>query len=101
MEQGFIPDASYGAILIGSSVEGTPEKGWTGNVKIKGKRKPVRLPLYFVWISGILREPVADASPSGLVGPVQVSRQRVQAVLANSYEYSGSLFAEKVVAVDT
>jgi hypothetical protein len=39
MEAGFIPDASYGAILIGSWVEGTPEKGWTGSVKLKGKRK--------------------------------------------------------------
>ena len=39
MEEGFIPDASYGAIHIGSWVEGTPEKGWTGSVKLKGKRK--------------------------------------------------------------
>jgi predicted nucleic-acid-binding Zn-ribbon protein len=39
MEQGFIADASYGAILIGSWLEGAPEKGWTGSVKMKGKRK--------------------------------------------------------------
>jgi hypothetical protein len=40
MEQGFIPDAAYdGAILVGSWLEGVPEKGWTGSVKMKGKRK--------------------------------------------------------------
>jgi hypothetical protein len=39
MEAGFIPDASYGAILIGSWLEGGPEKGWAGSVKLKGKRK--------------------------------------------------------------
>jgi hypothetical protein len=30
MEEGFIPDRSYGAILVGSWLEGAPEKGWTG-----------------------------------------------------------------------
>jgi hypothetical protein len=38
MERGFIPDSSYGAILIGSWVSGVPEKGWIGGVKLKGRR---------------------------------------------------------------
>ena len=39
MEEGFIPDVAYGAVLLGSWAEGTPEKGWTGSVKMKGRRK--------------------------------------------------------------
>jgi hypothetical protein len=39
MEEGFIPDMSYGAILVGSWLEGAPEKSWTGGVKMKGKRR--------------------------------------------------------------
>jgi hypothetical protein len=39
MEEGFIPDFSYGATLLGSWAEGEPEKGWTGSVKMKGRRK--------------------------------------------------------------
>jgi hypothetical protein len=39
MEEGFIPDVAYGAVLLGSWAEGTPEKRWTGSVKMKGRRK--------------------------------------------------------------
>ena len=39
MEQGFIPDQSYGAILLGTWVEGMPDKGWTGSLKLKGRRR--------------------------------------------------------------
>jgi hypothetical protein len=38
MERGFIPDSSYGAILIASWVAGVPEKGWMGGVKLKGRQ---------------------------------------------------------------
>ena len=44
MEEGFIPDIAYGAVLLGSWAEGTPEKGWTGSVKMKGRRKLHLLP---------------------------------------------------------
>jgi hypothetical protein len=39
MELGHRPDYSYGAILVGSWVEGAPEKGLLGSLKIKGKRQ--------------------------------------------------------------
>jgi hypothetical protein len=34
---GFIPDFSYGSVQPSRWVEGQPDKGWTGNVKVKGK----------------------------------------------------------------
>jgi hypothetical protein len=39
MEVGFIPDNTYGGILPSSWVEGAPEKGWLGGLKLKGRRK--------------------------------------------------------------
>jgi hypothetical protein len=39
MERGFTPDFSYGAVLLGSWVDGEPAKGLLGNLKLKGRRK--------------------------------------------------------------
>jgi hypothetical protein len=37
MQPGFMPDVGYGSIQAGRWVEGAPEKGWTGNVKTRGR----------------------------------------------------------------
>jgi hypothetical protein len=39
IESGFIPDASYGAVLICNWTEGEPVKNFLGSLKIKGKRQ--------------------------------------------------------------
>jgi hypothetical protein len=40
MEVGFIPDTAYGAVLVGSWVEGTPEKRFFGTtLALKGKKR--------------------------------------------------------------
>jgi hypothetical protein len=66
MEEGFTLDRSYGAILVGSWLEGAAEKGWTGSVKNEGQEK-VRyhhLPLHVVWVLGVVCEPLANAHAS-------------------------------------
>ncbi len=39
MELGFVPDATYGGVLVPSWIEGAPEKNWLGGVTFKGKQK--------------------------------------------------------------
>lgn len=39
MEAGFIPDVSYGAVLRTAWLEGVPEKGLLGSLKMRGKRR--------------------------------------------------------------
>lgn len=38
-ETGFVPDASYGAVLLSNWTEGAPEKNWLQSVKLKGRRQ--------------------------------------------------------------
>jgi hypothetical protein len=38
MEEGFVPDSSYAALLRSAWVEGKPEKNLLGSLKVKGKR---------------------------------------------------------------
>jgi hypothetical protein len=38
MEEGFVPDFSYGAVLRSAWFEGKPEKKLLGSLKVKGKR---------------------------------------------------------------
>jgi hypothetical protein len=67
MEEGFIPDIAYGAVLLGSWVEGTPEKGWTGSVKMTQTRHH-HLPLYAMRIFGVVCEPLANSGAPGATG---------------------------------
>ena len=39
METGFIPDASYGAILLSNWTEGAAEKNFLQSIKLKGRRQ--------------------------------------------------------------
>jgi hypothetical protein len=39
MEEGYIPDATYGGLLTPSWVEGAPEKSTWRRLKTKGKRQ--------------------------------------------------------------
>jgi hypothetical protein len=38
MEEGFVPDSSYAALLRSAWVEGKPEKNLLGSLKVKGRR---------------------------------------------------------------
>jgi hypothetical protein len=53
---------SYGAILVESWLEGAPEKGWTGSVKMNGEAQTRyhHLPLYVLRLFGIVCDPLAD-----------------------------------------
>jgi hypothetical protein len=65
MEAGFIPDLSYGAVALASWVEGVPEKGWTGSVKLRAKTQTPIL-AYRCVSCGFLENyaPTAEASKS-------------------------------------
>ena len=39
MERGFVADMGYGSITQALWVEGEPEVGWMGSVKLKGRRQ--------------------------------------------------------------
>jgi predicted nucleic-acid-binding Zn-ribbon protein len=39
MEKGYIPDATYGGVVLGTWVEGEVETGFLGAIKLKGKTR--------------------------------------------------------------
>jgi hypothetical protein len=39
MEQGFVPDATYGGFTLGNWTEGAPEKSFWKGLKITGRRQ--------------------------------------------------------------
>lgn len=41
MIEGFIPGEKSGMPIVSAWIEGPPEKGWWGNVKLPGKPKPI------------------------------------------------------------
>ena len=39
MQKGYIPDATYGGVVLGTWVEGEVETGFLGAIKLKGKTR--------------------------------------------------------------